>query len=120
VLVNLLDNAIKYTPGGTRILVDVAAEGGRVFARVHDQGAGIPPTEQARIFEKFYRLDPDQTSGVSGTGLGLYISRELIERMGGELTVSSREGEGSTFAVALPAARSAQLAADSSRNPTAT
>jgi signal transduction histidine kinase len=119
VLVNLLDNAIKYTPGGTRILVDVAAEGGRVFARVHDQGAGIPAAEQARIFEKFYRLDPDQTSGVSGTGLGLYISRELVERMGGELTVSSREGEGSTFAVALPAARPVQ-ASGSATNPTAT
>jgi two-component system phosphate regulon sensor histidine kinase PhoR len=110
VLVNLVDNAIKYTPGGTRIVVDVAAEGGRVFARVHDQGAGIPADEQGRIFEKFYRLDPDQTSGVSGTGLGLYISRELVERMGGELTVSSREGEGSIFAIALPAAPAGQRA----------
>jgi two-component system phosphate regulon sensor histidine kinase PhoR len=107
VLVNLVDNAIKYTPVGTRIHVDVAAEGGRVFARVHDEGPGIPAAEQEWIFEKFYRLDPDQTSGVSGTGLGLYISRELVERMGGELTVDSQEGQGSTFAVALPAALSA-------------
>jgi PAS domain S-box-containing protein len=122
VLVNLVDNAIKYTPSGTRIVVDVAAEGGRVYARVHDEGPGIPEAEREWIFEKFYRLDPDQTSGVSGTGLGLYISRELVERMGGELTVESREGVGSTFALALPAAHpaGAQLRGTSSRKPTET
>jgi two-component system, OmpR family, phosphate regulon sensor histidine kinase PhoR len=104
VLVNLVDNAIKYTPPGTAVRVVVELQAGRVVAQVRDEGAGIPPEEQERIFEKFYRLDPDQRSGVSGTGLGLYISRELVERMDGELSVESQPGSGSTFRVALPTA----------------
>jgi two-component system sensor histidine kinase SenX3 len=70
---------------------------------VADEGLGIPAAEQERIFEKFYRLDPQQTKGVGGSGLGLYICRELVERMNGTLTVDSRPGEGSRFTVALPA-----------------
>ena len=101
---NLLDNAIKYAPAGTRIEVAVAAEGGNVVTRVRDEGPGIPAGEHARIFEKFYRLDPEQRSGVSGTGLGLYISRELVERMGGELDVENGAGPGASFRLALPAA----------------
>jgi PAS domain S-box-containing protein len=102
VLANLLDNAVKYAPGD--IAVEVACEGERVVARVRDRGPGIPPPERQRIFEKFYRLDPDQTSGVAGTGLGLYISRQLVERMGGELRLEDVDEPGATFAIALPAA----------------
>ena len=103
VLANLVDNAIKYAPGGD-IAVVVDAEDTRVVARVQDSGPGIPAGERDRIFEKFYRLDPDQTSGVSGSGLGLYICRELVERMGGDLSLECGNNGGSTFAVALPRA----------------
>jgi PAS domain S-box-containing protein len=104
VLMNLVDNATKYTPSGSRVDVSVASERERVVVRVRDEGPGIPPAERGRIFEKFYRLDPDHVSGVAGTGLGLYISRQLVERMGGEIWVEPEERRGATFAVALKAA----------------
>jgi two-component system sensor histidine kinase SenX3 len=72
---------------------------------VTDEGLGIPVAEQARIFDKFYRLDPELTRGIGGTGLGLYITRELVRRMGGHVVVESVEGAGSTFTVDLPVAR---------------
>ena len=104
VLVNLLDNAIKYSPEGGDVAVELAGGAGRVRLTVRDSGLGIPVGEQERIFEKFYRLDPDQTRGVGGSGLGLFISRELVARMGGHLTVRSQPGEGAAFVVDLPAA----------------
>ena len=104
VLVNLLDNAIKYSPDGGEVVVELAGGQGRVRLMVRDRGLGIPPGEQERIFEKFYRLDPALTRGVGGSGLGLFISRELVSRMGGSLTVGSRPGEGAEFVVDLPAA----------------
>jgi PAS domain S-box-containing protein len=107
VLTNLLDNAIKYAPRAA-IDVEVCVSSGCVVARVRDTGPGIPASEQERIFEKFYRLDPHLTSGVSGSGLGLYICRELVERMGGRLRVESAEGKGATFTVALPPAAPAR------------
>jgi signal transduction histidine kinase len=100
VLTNLVDNAIKYSPDGGRVDVTVSA-GERVRIAVRDQGLGIPLGEQARIFEKFYRLDPNLTRGVGGTGLGLYICRELVRMMDGVIWVVSREGAGSTFTVEL-------------------
>jgi PAS domain S-box-containing protein len=104
VLVNLLDNAIKYSPDGGAVTVELAGGHGRVRLAVRDRGLGIPPGEQERIFEKFYRLDPALTRGVGGSGLGLFISRELVSRMGGSLTVRSQPGEGAAFVVDLPAA----------------
>jgi PAS domain S-box-containing protein len=104
VLVNLLDNAIKYSPDGGDVTVELAGGAGRVRLTVRDAGLGIPPSEQERIFEKFYRLDPAQTRGVGGSGLGLFISRELVARMGGSLTVRSEPGAGAAFVVDLPAA----------------
>jgi PAS domain S-box-containing protein len=104
VLVNLLDNAIKYSPDGGDVVVELAGEDGRVLLTVRDRGLGIPPGEEERIFEKFYRLDPALTRGVGGSGLGLFISRELVSRMGGSLTVRSQPGEGAVFVVDLPAA----------------
>jgi signal transduction histidine kinase len=74
--------------------------------RVVDEGLGIPADEQARIFEKFYRLDPNMTHGIGGTGLGLYICSELVERMGGRIWLESEEGKGSTFFFELPSASS--------------
>jgi two-component system, OmpR family, phosphate regulon sensor histidine kinase PhoR len=104
VLSNLLDNATKYSPTGGVVHVSLELHEGRVLFAVRDEGLGIPLHEQERIFAKFYRLDPDLTRGVGGTGLGLYICRELIRRMGGRIWVASREGEGSTFFFELPLA----------------
>jgi len=104
VVVNLLDNAIKYSPDGGDVVVELTDGQGRVLLTVRDRGLGIPPGEQERVFEKFYRLDPALTRGVGGSGLGLFISRELVARMGGSLTVRSRPGEGAAFVVDLPAA----------------
>src|SRR5918999_1949180 len=104
VLINLLDNAVKYSPDGGRVEVRVEQNGSAVRFAVSDEGLGIPHGEQQRIFGKFYRLDPQLTRGVGGTGLGLYICRELVRRMEGRLTVESQEGAGSTFVVDLPAA----------------
>jgi len=105
VLVNLLDNAMKYSPDGGTIALGVETAGHRVRLSVSDQGIGIAPTEQERIFEKFYRLDPQLSRGVGGTGLGLYISREFITRMNGAIWVESGPARGSTFYVELPLAR---------------
>ncbi|HEX6952962.1 MAG TPA: ATP-binding protein [Gaiellaceae bacterium] len=104
VLVNLLDNAIKYSPDGGDVAIELAGGQGRVRLTVRDRGLGIPAGEQERIFEKFYRLDPALTRGVGGSGLGLFISRELVSRMGGSLTVRSQPGDGAAFVVDLPAA----------------
>jgi PAS domain S-box-containing protein len=102
ILVNLVENAIKYSPDGGRIELGVRATDGMVAFRVLDEGIGIPADEQPRIFEKFYRLDPSMTRGIGGTGLGLYICSELVERMGGRIWVESREPKGSAFLFELP------------------
>jgi two-component system, OmpR family, sensor histidine kinase VicK len=104
VLTNLLENAVKYSPEGGAVHISLERQEGRVLFGVRDEGLGIPLREQKRIFEKFYRLDPDLTRGVGGTGLGLYICRELVRRMGGRIWVASREDEGSTFFFELPIA----------------
>ena len=101
VLVNLLDNAIKYSPDGGDITISLEAGGQVVRISVADQGLGIPPAERERIFEKFYRLDPTLRRGVGGTGLGLYISRQYISQMGGRLWVESSRRPGSTFHIEL-------------------
>src|SRR6476619_5127342 len=106
VLTNLVDNAIKYSPDGGHVYVLVKRSGNRIRFRVQDEGLGVPPTEQARIFEKFFRLDPQLTRGVGGTGLGLYICRELVQRMHGRIGVSSDGRTGSSFWVELPVANS--------------
>ena len=103
VLVNLLDNAVKYSPDGGTITVMVRPAHGNVIIEVSDPGIGVPVEARERIFEKFFRVDPEMQRGVGGSGLGLYISRELVERMGGRLRVRTSSGRGSTFAVELPA-----------------
>jgi PAS domain S-box-containing protein len=102
VLVNLVENAVKYSPGGGTIELGLEAADGSVQFSVVDEGMGIPTDEQDRIFEKFYRLDPNMTSGIGGTGLGLYICSELVERMGGSIWLESEEGKGSSFYFQLP------------------
>ena len=104
VLVNLVDNALKYSPDGGHIRVEIAPAEGRVRFAVRDQGLGIPEGERERIFDKFHRLDPNLQRGVSGTGLGLYICRELVLQMNGRIWVDSDLGAGSTFSFELPVA----------------
>jgi PAS domain S-box-containing protein len=104
VLVNLVENAIKYSPEGGRVELELARSNGRVRFAVRDAGLGIPASEHERIFEKFFRLDPNLSRGVGGTGLGLYISREIVRRMGGRIRVDSEPGRGSTFWFELPLA----------------
>jgi PAS domain S-box-containing protein len=111
VLVNLVDNAIKYSPEGGPVSLSVANGDGTIRFTIADLGLGIPASEHRRIFEKFYRLDPDMTRGIGGTGLGLYICRELVRRMDGKIWVESKPGAGSTFFVELPAANEPRRAA---------
>jgi signal transduction histidine kinase len=102
VLVNLIDNALKYG-GREGVGVRVEADNGVVRISVSDAGPGISFADQQRIFEKFFRADPQLRRAPGGTGLGLYIARELVERMDGRLRVSSTPGAGATFVVELPA-----------------
>jgi PAS domain S-box-containing protein len=107
VLSNLVENAVKYSPEGGNVTVSLVEHGDRLRLTVEDEGLGVPPEEQRRIFEKFYRLDPQLSRGVGGTGLGLYISRELVERMSGRIWVESDGRKGSRFVVELPRAEAA-------------
>jgi PAS domain S-box-containing protein len=106
VLANLVENAVKYGASRTNGTVTVRLRVLRASVRfeVVDNGPGIAPREQARIFEKFYRLDPQMKRGIRGTGLGLNICRELIRRMEGRIGVESSEGRGATFWFELPRA----------------
>jgi PAS domain S-box-containing protein len=104
VLVNLIDNAVKYSPEGGEVVVTTAPSEKSVRVEVADEGIGIPAAEQKAVFEKFYRGDLQHRAVPSGTGLGLYICRELVRRMGGTIGVESRPGEGSTFFFELPRA----------------
>jgi PAS domain S-box-containing protein len=104
VLDNLLDNAIKYSPSGGDVRLGVDEADGAVRFSVADPGLGVPASERTRIFEKFYRLDPDMTGGIGGTGLGLYIARELVRRVGGRIWVEPNDEQGSVFYVEIPAA----------------
>jgi two-component system phosphate regulon sensor histidine kinase PhoR len=102
VLVNLLDNAVKYGAGPVK--VHAYRTDGVIRICVADHGPGIALADQSRIFEKFYRADPQLARSPGGTGLGLYISRELAQRMGGSLDLNSELGAGATFVVELPQA----------------
>jgi PAS domain S-box-containing protein len=107
VLTNVVENAVKYSPDGGAIQIALQEDERWIDVHITDEGLGIPPEEQARVFDKFHRLDPSMIRGIPGTGLGLYISRELARRMGGDVTVRSAYGVGSTFSVRLPRRRPA-------------
>jgi signal transduction histidine kinase len=104
VLLNLLSNAIKFTEPGGRVAVACAADGERVAVRVVDSGIGIAADQLDRIFEPFVQVDSKLTRTHEGTGLGLAISRDLARGMGGDITVESAVGQGSTFVLTLPSA----------------
>ena len=101
----LVENALRYSPGGGTVTVGARLNHDRVEVRVADQGIGIPAAERERIFRKFYRAESAARDGAAGTGLGLFIARELVTAMGGRIWVDSTEGEGSSFSFELPAAR---------------
>ncbi|MFP2910352.1 sensor histidine kinase [Pyxidicoccus sp. 3LFB2] len=102
VLLNLLDNAVKYTPPGGRVDVYGACEDGRCVVRVKDTGLGIEPKHLSRIFERFYRVDKGRSRDMGGTGLGLSIVKHLLQAMEGEVKVESQPNAGSTFTIFLP------------------
>ena len=110
VVANLIANAIKYSPAGSPIDVNVAIQDGKAVVSVRDEGDGIPLPEQTRVFERFHRVENGLTRRTGGTGLGLYIAKRLIEAMSGKIWVDSLPGHGSTFLFNLPlAGRSAPV-----------
>ncbi len=102
VLVNLIDNAVKYSDSDELIIVKLAQTEKQATIQVLDRGCGIPLQQQARIFERFYRVDEARARSTGGVGLGLAIVKSLVEGMGGQVTVASKLGQGSTFTITLP------------------
>lgn len=100
VLINFLTNAVKYSPTNDKIILTVKKEGSKVLVSVKDFGIGIPPQHLENIFHRYFRVDPVNT--VSGLGIGLYISKEIIQRHGGDIWAESKEGEGAVFYFSLP------------------
>ena len=104
---NLVENAVRYSPEKTRVDLLVEREGDTLNISVTDQGAGIPEEEQARIFERFYRVDAARSRQTGGTGLGLSIVKHVMGQHGGQVSVQSVPGQGSTFTLSLPIADTA-------------
>lgn len=116
VLSNLVDNAIKYTMEGT-VTIDVSGDSANVTIKITDTGIGIPPEDIPHLFQKFYRVDSSDTREIGGTGLGLFIARQLIEANGGHIIVDSVYGKGSTFMVSLPRMENQKAAAIIKQTP---
>ncbi len=102
VIINILTNAVKYTPAGGQIRVTAAVEGENIRVSVADNGIGIPEEDLPRMFERFYRVEKSRTSDAGGTGLGLAIVKEIVEAHGGDVRIDSRVGEGTCVTVLLP------------------
>jgi two-component system phosphate regulon sensor histidine kinase PhoR len=116
VLVNLVDNGVKYTPEGGQVTVRARSAGeAHVELEVADTGDGIEPQHLPRLFERFYRVDSGRSRELGGTGLGLAIVKHFVQRMGGEVSVESKLGRGTTFRVRLERARPST---DEARRPT--
>lgn len=99
---NLLDNAIKYSPGTPDVSCTVTASDGHASVEIRDRGIGIAEQDMGSLFQRFSRVTSESTRAIGGTGLGLYIAKQLVERHHGDITVTSRPGSGSTFCVVLP------------------
>lgn len=102
VLVNLISNAIKYSPASDKVIITCSKNQNNIIISVQDFGIGIPKDEQVKIFDRFFRVKGKKKNGISGLGLGLYISREIVNRHKGKIWVVSIEGKGSTFRFSLP------------------
>ena len=107
VFINLISNAIKYSPGTEAVEIDLSASEETATVRVRDHGLGIPREQRDKIFERFYRATGPKQRAIPGLGMGLYIVAEIIKRHGGSITVDSVVGKGSTFTVTLPCKRDA-------------
>jgi len=101
-LVNLLDNAIKYSPEGTEICVEAGITPTGAYVQVRDEGPGIPEEHRERIFDRFYRIDRSRSRELGGTGLGLSLAKWTAEAHGGRLELDTQESRGSTFRIVLP------------------
>jgi len=104
VILNLVSNAIKYTPPGGRIAIRIGREDGSLRWSIQDNGIGVPPSSQKRLFEKFFRAENAHAVDTEGTGLGLYLVRLIVERLGGRIACESEEGRGTIFYFNLPLA----------------
>ena len=104
ILTNLVDNAVKYCPEGARVVIRTATPGAFLRVSVEDNGPGIEAQHLPRLFERFYRADKGRSRDMGGTGLGLSIVKHLVEAMGGEVSVDSAIGKGTTFSFTLPTA----------------
>jgi signal transduction histidine kinase/CHASE3 domain sensor protein len=111
VLGNLLENAVKYSPDGSEIFVSIDDRGDHIITSVCDRGIGIPADELAQVFERFHRGRHVSSTNYGGLGLGLYITKQIVERHGGSIWVESREGQGTTFYFSLPLAQTPILSA---------
>lgn len=109
VIYNLVDNAIKFTPEGRQIRVQVTEKDNKIFTSVKDEGVGIPKDAQKKVFERFYKTDPSRGKDKTGTGLGLAITKEIIKAHGEQITLTSEEGEGSEFVFSLPMKKDMQV-----------
>jgi len=103
VLVNLLHNAVKFSPDGGEVLVRVERAGVDALVAIRDHGIGIPRADRERVFERFYKVDRARSRVAGGTGLGLAIARHVVAAHGGRISLESEVGKGSTFTVRLPA-----------------
>src|SRR5690606_2968557 len=101
VLVNLIENAVKYGPEGGHVELVALEQGAMVRIEIRDEGPGIAPAHRRRVFERFYRVDPGRSRHMGGTGLGLAIVKNLTEAMGGDVGVDPREPQGSCFWVRI-------------------
>ncbi|HXX78451.1 MAG TPA: ATP-binding protein, partial [Ktedonobacteraceae bacterium] len=102
VFINLITNAVKYSPLTNRVDITLSSTQHAALISVRDYGVGIAPTHQKHIFDRFYRVHDPNNKSFKGLGLGLYIARDIVQRHGGDLTVESEEGKGSTFTISLP------------------
>ena len=102
IFTNLVDNALKYTPAGTLVVITVESQGAGIAISVSDQGAGIPAEVQEKIFDRFYQVDQSATRSVGGAGLGLYICRRMAEAIGGRVWLEKSDEQGSTFSLWIP------------------
>ncbi|HLX39935.1 MAG TPA: HAMP domain-containing sensor histidine kinase, partial [Ktedonobacteraceae bacterium] len=113
IILNLIGNALKYSEAGSPLEISASVENQMATLRIRDYGRGVPPRDQARLFERFVRLERDMNSPVRGAGLGLAISKQLVEAMGGSIWVESsgEEGKGSVFAFSLKCDQTARVPA---------
>lgn len=102
IMTNLIDNAAKYSASGKSVMITTEPDGNMILIKVKDEGIGIKKEDFGKIFKKFSRLENHLTSTTQGNGLGLYITKQLVEKMNGKIEFESREGEGTTFLVKVP------------------